>query len=267
MAVRIPILVALALAARAAHAQPYAPPHVAPAATTPADALREGNAAAMAGDWLAVSQLVDPLLRGQLPPADLAEAHRLAGLAAFFQGRRVDAESHFVAYISIDLDGQLDPALYPPDVITFFNDVKAKHSPELRAKRPKIRKRYWALALLPPVAQWQNGDTTKAWVIGGALGVLLTANITSAIVLSRWCTRVSGEGGSSQTCDDGGDHYGSAPTWRAINLIGGVGAILTYTYGVYDGVKNYRRRSRESVQPFVSATAKGETMFGVAGSF
>lgn len=256
-------LVVLALLAGAASAQPYAPPYPAP----PADALRDGNAAAMAGDWLAVSQLVDPLLRGQLPPADLAEAHRLAGLAAFFQGRRVDAENHFVAYITIDLEGQLDPALYPPDVITFFNDVKAKHGPELRAKRPKIKKRYWALSLLPPIGQIQNGDTTKAWVIGGALGVFLTANITSAIVISRFCTRVSGDGGSSITCDNGGDHYGSAPTWRAINAIGGVGAILTYAYGVYDGVKNYRRRSRESVQPFVSTTARGETTFGVAGSF
>lgn len=261
MAVRALLLVALL--AGIAGAQPYAPPYPAP----PADALRDGNAAAMAGDWMAVSQLVDPLLRGQLPPADLAEAHRLAGLAAFFQGRKVDAENHFVAYITIDLDGQLDPALYPPDVITFFNDVKAKYSPDLRAKRPKIKKRYWALSLLPPIAQIQNGDTTKAWVIGGALGVFLTANITSAIVLSRFCTRVSGDGGSSQTCDNGGDHYGTAPTWRAINAIGGVGAILTYAYGVYDGVKNYRRRSRESVQPFVSSSAKGDTLFGVAGSF
>ena len=256
-------LVVIVLLAGIARAQPYAPPYP----PQPADVLRDGNAAAMAGDWQSVSQLVDPLLTAQLPPADLAEAHRLAGLAAFFQGRRVDAENHFVAYISIDLDGQLDPALYPPDVITFFNDVKSKHSPELRAKRPKIKKRYWALTLLPPFAQIQNGDTTKAWVIGGALGVFLTANITSAIVLSRFCTKVSGDGGSSLTCDNGGDHYGSAPTWRAINAIGGVGAILTYAYGVYDGVKNYRRNSRERVQPFVSATANGDSLFGVAGSF
>ncbi len=261
MAVRVvALLVALALAMPTAHAQDTA--------GSPADVLRSGNSAATAGDWLQVSQLVDPLLRGQLPPGDLAEAHRLAGLAAFFQGRRLDAENHFVAYLRIDLDGQLDPALYPPEVVTFFNDLKAKYSAELKARRPKQR-RYWFLTFIPIAAQWQNGETTKGIVIGSAIGVFLAANLTSALVLRSWCTRVTGDAGSSLTCDDrGNNHYGSAPTLRVINAIGGVGAILTYAYSVYDGVKNYRRRTREqSMQPFVSTTVHGESLFGVAGVF
>ncbi len=55
---------------------------------------------------------------------------------------------------------------------------------------------------------------------------------------------------------------------RTINAISGVGAILTYAYGVYDGVKTYRRRTRESsMQPFVSSTTHGDALLGVAGSF
>lgn len=263
MAVKaIAVLLALAIAAPAAHAQgtPATP-------ATPAEVLREGNTAATAGDWMKVSQLVDPLLRGALPPADLAEARRLAGLAAFFQGRRLDAETHFLAYLRIDLDAQLDPALYPPEVVTFFTDIKAKYNGELRARRPKQTRR-WYLTLLPPLGQWENGEKTKAVVIGGVFGAFLVANISSAIVLRSWCKRVSDTGGSSLTCDEGGDHYASAPTFRAINVVGGVGAILTYVYGVYDGVKNYRRRTREaSMQPFVSTTARGESLFGVIGRF
>lgn len=257
----VALLVVLAVVVPPAHGQG------APPAPTPADVLREGNTAATSGDWQQVSQLVDPLLRGQLPPADLAEAHRLAGLAAFFQGRRLDAENHFVAYLRIDLDAQLDPALYPPEVITFFADIKTKYNAELRARRPKQTRR-WYLTLLPPLGQWENGQKTKAVVIGGVLGAFLVANIGSAILLRSWCTRVSDVGGSSLTCDKGGDHYGSAPTLRAVNVIGGVGAILTYVYGVYDGVKNYRRRTREqSMQPFVSTADHGESLFGVAGRF
>lgn len=261
MAVRAAILaVAVIVSAIPAHAQP--PTH------TPADVLRDGNAAATAGDWMAVSQLVDPLLRGQLPPADLAEAHRLAGLAAFFQGRRLDAENHFIAHLRIDLDAQLDPSLYPPDVITFFTDIKAKYNAELRARRPK-QKRYAVLTLVPVAAQFQNGQRTKGIVIGVAFGTFLTANLVSAVMLRSWCTRVSGDGGSSLTCDNNDtNHYASAPTLRAINGIGGVGAILTYAYSVYDGVTNYRRRTREaSVQPFVSSTTRGDALFGVAGNF
>lgn len=254
------LLVALAVAMPAVHAEGQAP--------SAADTLRDGNTAATAGDWLQVSQLVDPLLRGQLPPADLAEAHRLAGLAAFFQLRRLDAENHFVAYLRIDLDGQLDPALYPPDVVTFFTDIKAKYNAELKARRPKQR-RSWLLTFVPYFAQRQNGESAKGAVITGVLGVFLVANLTSALVLRSWCTRVIGPEGSSLTCDDkGSDHYGSAPTLRVINAVGGVGAILTYAYSVYDGVKNYRRRTREqSMQPFVSTTAQGESLFGVAGIF
>ena len=261
MAVRLlALVVALAVAMPAVHAQGT------PA--SPADLLRNGNTAATAGDWLQVSQLVDPLLRGQLPPADLAEAHRLAGLAAFFLGRRLDAETHFVAYLRIDLDGQLDPALYPPDVVTFFNDLKAKYSAELKARRPK-QKRYWFLTFVPLAAQMQNGETTKGIVISSVIGLFLAANLTSALALRSWCTRVTGDEGSSLTCDDkGNDHYSSAPTLRVVNAVGGVGAILTYAYSVYDGVKNYRRRTREqSMQPFVSTTAHGESLFGVAGIF
>jgi hypothetical protein len=249
MALRL--LVALLLAGSIAYAQ------------TPADVLRDGNTAAAQGDWQRVSALVDPLLKGQLPPADLAEAYRLAGIAAFFQNRKPDAEAYFVSYLRIELDGRLDPALYPPEVVNFFNDVRALHDAELRKRRPKAR-RYWLLNLIPPGGQIQNGDRTKAYIIGGALGALAITNVASFLVLRSWCKQVSGSNGESVTCDDGKDHSSSASTLRVINIASGVGLILTYAYGVYDGVKGYRRR--ESPQPFV-APASGGGVVGVAGQF
>ena len=232
-------------------------------AQTPADALRDGNAAAAQGDWQRVSALVDPLLRGQLPPADLAEAHRLAGIAAFFQARRAEAEQHFVAYLRIELDGRLDPALYPPEVVNFFNDVRVRHEAELRKRRPKP-KRYWWLNVLPPGGQIQNGDTTKAWIVGGAIGAFAIANVSSYLVLRSWCTEVSGSGGSSVTCDEGKDRSSSAATLRVVNIASGIGLILAYGYGVYDGVKGYRRK--ESMQPFVAPASDGAVV-GIFGSF
>ncbi len=232
-------------------------------AQTPADALRDGNAAAAQGDWKRVSQLVDPLLRGQLPPADLAEAYRLAGIAAFFQGRKDAAEQNFVGYLRLDLDGRLDPALYPPEVVNFFNDVRSLHDAELRKRRPKAR-RYWLLNLIPPGGQIQNGDTTKAYVVGGLLAAFAITNIATFLVLDSWCTKVSGPGGNSVTCDDGRDRSSSASTLRVVNLASGIGLILTYGFGVYDGVKGYRRK--ETAQPFV-APASGGGVVGVCGSF
>ena len=232
------------------------------------DVLRDGNTAATAGDWQRVAQLVDPLLQRPLVPADLAEAHRLAGLAAFFQQRGGDAEAHFLAYLRIDLDGRLDPALYPPEVVAFFNDVASRHAAELRARRPRP-KRSWLLNLLPPGGQVQNGERTKAFVLGGMLGTLLVANVTSYLVLRSWCTRTRGPSGEGATCDDTSNHNRGAAILRPINLASGIGLVVTYAFGVYDGVRGYRQWSREqAIQPFAAISSDtGSSIFGLAGSF
>jgi len=269
-------LLATPAAAQPSESAPVEPPPGPPATLpeetpvqlqAPSEVLRAGNAAATAGDWGTVSQLVDPLLGGQLAEADLAEAHRLAGLASFFQGRREQAERHFLAYLRIDLDAQLDPSLYPAEAVIFFNDVKARHNAELRARRPK-GKRYWVLNLLPPGGQFQNGQRTKGFVVGGLLAGFAIAHGTSYLLLRRWCTRTTGmNGGSGLTCDDGGDHYASAGTMRTLNAVSGVGLILTYAYGVIDGAVVYKRRTRErAVQPFIT-TSRDSGFIGVAGQF
>ena len=238
-----------------------------PATQAPADpalALREANAAATAGDWARVSAFVQPLLARQLDRADLAEAHRLAGIAALMAqpADRGIAEQHFVAYLKIDLDGHLDPALYPPEVVNFFNDVRARHSAELNALRPK-GKRYALLSLVPPLGQFQNGDKTKGIVIGSMLGAFAITNVTTFLVLRSWCSHVSGDGGSSSTCDDGGEHASAATTLRGLNITAGVGLIVTFAYGVYDGIRGYRQDTRERTLVPFATSANGTSVFGL----
>jgi hypothetical protein len=262
MAVRA-LCIALVICAFAltAHAQPSGSP-----SGSPSDVLRQGNAAATAGDWQTVGRLTETLLKAQLPSSDLAEAHRLAGLAAFFQQNTGTAELHFLSYLRLDLDGQLDPNLYPPEAILFFNEVKAKHNAELRARR-KRGNRYRVLTLVPMFAQFQNGERTKGWVVGAIFTSFAVGNLTSFFLLRSWCTRVSGQGGSSVTCDDTKDRANVAGQLRAINIVTGVGLIATYAYSVYDGVQGYRRTTREErIVPFVTASSSNR-FIGVAGSF
>ncbi len=227
------------------------------------DQLAAASAAAAAGDWPRVDALITPILQDSLGPTHLAEAHRLAGLAAYFQSRLPAAETHFVAYLKLELDARLDPALYPPDVITFFQDVQVRHAAELRARRPK-QKRYWLLNLIPPGGQIQNGERTKAIVVGSLVGAFVVANVTTFLVLSKWCRSTNGLGGSSATCDDGKDRSSTAAQLRGINIASGIGLIVTYVYGVYDGVSGYRRRSERT--PFVIPTSGGGVV-GIGGRF
>ncbi len=262
------VLVALVLVPgreREAHADP---------GVSTSEVLRAGNTAATAGDWERVAQLVDPLVdpqvdphvRQQLASSDRAEAHRLAGLAAFFRKRTGDAENHFLAYLRIDLDGRLDPALYPPDVVGFFNDVTSRHAAELRALRARPD-RSWFLTLLPPFGQLQNGDRTKALVIGGAIGALLVTNLTTYYYLRSWCEHTDGTAGGGLTCSDPRDHTTAAARVRPYNIASGIGFLLAYAYGVYDGVQGYRQRSRERVvRPFVGVSPESRIV-GVSGSF
>ncbi|HEU4728913.1 MAG TPA: hypothetical protein VFT22_13510 [Kofleriaceae bacterium] len=237
------------------------------------EVLREGNTAALAGDWARVSELVEPLFQRPLASADLGEAHRLAGIAAYFQHHEHSAETHFLDYLRIDLDGRLDPALYPPEVVAFFNDVASRHAAELRALRIGPRRSgSWLYALIPPVGQFQNGERIKGYVIGGALGALLIANLTTYYYLRTWCNHTTGTAGGGLTCDDNAsepdrDLNHEAARLRPWNIASGIGFLVVYAYGVYDGVAGYRRKSRErAMQPFVAASA-GNHVFGLAGSF
>jgi hypothetical protein len=236
-------LLVLAVVASVASAQP---------GRDPARALSDADAAASAGDWARVTALTEPITAAS-SLEDRAEAFRLHGLAAFFLNRRVVAERDFVMWLRLDPDGALDPALYPPEAINFFDDVRARHGLELR----RAPKRYAVLTLLPPFAQFQNGDRTKAWVITGLLGAFAATNVATYFVLRSWCHD------DGDTCDRSGtNHFNAAERLEVVNIISGIALIGTYLYGVYDGVTNYRARSHLYVAP----ETDGATV-GIAGRF
>jgi len=241
------IVIAIALLAGLAHADPDA-----------ATALRDANTAATTADWAKVVELTDPLLARPLAPAELAEAHRLAGIAAFYQQRLPDAEAHFLAYLKAEPDARLDPALVPPEAVEYFNSVASKYRAQLRALKPKPKRSIW-LNLVPVAGQFQNGERGKGIVLGALLGSFVVANVTTYFVLRSWCNETSANGRTGATCDSAAsDHYQSASKLRTVNLVTGIGAIAIYVFGVYDGVTRYREITRElSIQPYATTNSVG----------
>jgi hypothetical protein len=226
-------LVALCAAATSAVAQP---------ATTrsrdPAAILRAADAEGQAGDWTRAGALVATLDLAHLDAGDLAEARRLRGLAAFFAGELPRADQELYAWLALDPDARLDPAVTPPEAISFFESVRARHAAELRARRRP--RKIAALNLLPPWGQFQNGDSTKGWVIAGTGAALLAADVGSYALLRHWCS-------ADLTCDANGDRSSSARTWRTVNLVAGGALVAVYVYGVVDGFWNYRAARHELV--------------------
>ena len=221
---------------------------LAPSATaqidhSPAAILTDAAKALDAGEYQRAADLARGVLaNAQVKPVDRAEAWRLFGLASFFLDRYDEAEAAFLAFLKIEVDGRLDPALVPPEAIGFFEDVRARHAAELRKYRPKPEsKRYWMLNLIPPMGQMQNGQRTKGWFIVGASTVLLATNLTTYGILRSWCDPVSG------VCESGGESRAdAATTLRAVNLVSGILLAGVLTYSIYDGFRHYRHNRPRS---------------------
>ena len=203
----------------------------APAPSDPAAVLRAADAAGATGDWATTATLVASLDVARLGRADLAEARRLRGLAAFFAGRLVDAEIELVAWLSLDLDARLDPSVTPPEAINFLESVRARHAAELRGLRPHVEHRWGALNLLPPWGQFQNGDRTKGWIVAGLGAALLAVDIGTYATLRSWCSP------EDFTCDRGA---GTVRAMRDVNYAAGGALLALYVYGVVDGFWNFR---------------------------
>jgi len=247
--VALALAVAVALAPRPAAAQPGS------TAAATADRLGAATIAAERGDWATVAELVAPIADDpSAARGDRAEAHRLLGLAALDAGQSDRAETLFLGYLKLDLDGRLDPNLYPPETVAFFEGVRGKHAAELRALRPRPR-RAIALNLIPPAGQFQNRERPKAWILAGLGGSLLVANLGSYGLLRSWCD------GDDGTCEG---HTRSARVLRNVNLGTGLALIGLYAYGVYDGVRHFRRTPAITVTPVAFSDGGG---LGFAGSF
>jgi hypothetical protein len=207
------------------------------AAHTAAAILRDASAALDAGAYQRAADLARGVTANpDVPAPDRAEAWRLYGLASFFLGQHADAERAFLAYLKLEIDGRLDPALVPPEAIVFFEDVRARHAAELRKYRPgPERRRYRALNLLPPAGQFQNGHRVKAWVLTGVGGLALATNLGTYAVLRSWCDESTG------VCTSGDEsRTGPARTLRTINATSGVLFLGVVVYGVFDGFRHFR---------------------------
>jgi hypothetical protein len=219
------------------------------AAHTAASILRDAAAALEAGAYQRAADLARGIVASpDVPATDRAEAWRLYGLASFFLEQHADAEQAFLAYLKLDIDGRLDPALVPPEAIVFFEDVRARHAAELRKYRPgPERRRYSALNLLPPAGQFQNGHRTKGWVLAGVGGLALATNVGTYMMLRSWCDEDTG------VCKSGDEsRAGPARSLRTVNTYSGVLFLGAIVYGVYDGYRYFRpnraRPPRASLQ-------------------
>jgi hypothetical protein len=235
---------------------------IATAITAAAEALRDGEftrAAQLAGSLAEeVGGALEPELESKhahaIPRSDRAEVWRILGLASFFQGELVGAETALLEYLKLERDARLDPALVPPEAIVFLEDLRLRHADEIRAFHPAPSQRRWlVLNLLPPAGQFQNGERRKGLTLAASGAVFLGVNLGSYARLTQLCG-----------VDEGCQAYGQARLLKGLNAVSLAGLAAVYAYGVYDGFAGYRAQGRSVA---VSLSPSGSMAVAVLGRF
>jgi hypothetical protein len=268
----------LAAATPAASAQPVDPGADAPSDATPAPAaqptpgspataphapvepnlaLRRGLQAFEYGQYAVAVALLRPLVEEELlHGADRVQALRAYGVALFLLGRRGGAEAAFLMLLREDPAARLDPALVPPEVIAFLDEVRARHRAVIQRAVTARRPSAW-LNLLPPLGQFQNGHRAKAWLVLSLEATFLAIDITT-----YWVAR------SMPRSDGSVPSEGKFNAVKTLNIVSFCLLAGTVVYGVVDGFYYHSARERAGAGVAVLPTPlPGGAAIAVASRF
>jgi hypothetical protein len=217
-----------------APAAPHAPPALA-AEPPPADAAAALDRARGSYEYGDMEMVVDAarlVAEGRLhpTPAQRAQALRFLGIGLFLTGRTEGAETAFFDLLRLKPGAKLDPTTTRPDVVAFFEGVRARHSDEIReaARTPPGKRFIWCF--LPPVGQFQNGHRARGWTIATLEVVSLATAIGTYAQLKAW---------HNPTDDTFGPHTDDAHTLKTLNGVAVGVFAATIVIGIIDAVANY----------------------------
>lgn len=171
----------------------------------------------------------DAIDRGEVYDADeLAEIHVLLSLIHFVRQEPDQARDEFLLATSLAPDLTLDPVLFPPRAMAFFDEIRQSIS-ESVVDRPSMSPRYIVLsdprpaaalrsALLPGWGQRYKGHTDR----GTAITVGFLASVAGAVIMADR----AGEDSDAPFLRD-------ADVWHYAFLASAVGF---WTYGYLDAL-------------------------------
>jgi hypothetical protein len=197
-------------------------------------ALVRAEAAYAYGDMVQVVEAARPVAEGTLPCTveQRARALRFLGIGLFLTNRALGAENAFAELLRVDPNARLDPTTARPEVVAFFENIRHQHVAREHANRHVI----WNF--LPPVGQFQNGDTVKGSIVGGVELAALATAVSCRLINYSWHN-------PDNTYGPGGSHDSAARVLRVVEWTSAGVLAATYLYGVIDGIVHYYRPIEE----------------------
>jgi hypothetical protein len=233
--------------AEAPPAKTEAPPAIAVPGTTslpPADAetaLQRARAAYEYGEMDMVVDSARLVAEGRLhpTPAQRAQALRYLGIGLYLTDRHEGAETAFFDLLRLKPRTRLDPTTTRPDVVAFFEDVRRRHAVEINEAASNRPGKSLALALLPPLGQFQSGHKARGITIAALEVLSLGGAIATYAQLSAWDSKYAGHTFKPAEGMVGEDYSDEARTLKALNYVSVAVLVTTIVVGIIDGVASY----------------------------
>jgi len=237
----LPIVLLLTIEAAPASAgddETRVPAHAPSADVPPTNAfaaLVRAEAAYAYGDMVQVVEAARPVAEGTLASTveQRARALRFLGIGLFLTNRSLGAENAFAELMRVDPAARLDPTTARPEVVAFFENIRHQHVAREHATRHFI----WNF--LPPVGQFQNGETLKGAIVGGVEFVALASMVSSRLINYSWHN-------PDNTYGPGGSHDSAARALRVAEWASAGVLAAAYIYGVVDGIVRHYHPADDS---------------------
>ncbi len=264
---RVPIAIALVLAAGSAFAQDPSPAEA--RYRSAVDAYEHGDYALAEEGFRAV--LYPPEVDD---PEKIKRAHLYRGISLFLLDRPVDADREFYEVLKMDPEFRPEALFTPPPVLAAFDRIRAEKSTYLKkiarpAKRspetprdpmgiplkpndePEIRGEFFRVVAPFGLAQFHNRQPAKAYSLIAIESTLLIANLTSLGVFES----IKRDGFTEEEVD-------GANLAKRVNNVSGVLFWATVLYGAGDGLFHNLRgaRPRPVITPSVGPGSAGMSL-------
>jgi hypothetical protein len=208
-------------------AAPEAPPPPPAAPVTAVAAIDRANAAYEYGDMKEVVDTARPVVDGAIPAttAERLQALRLLGIGLYLTGRPTGAEAAFLELLRNRPKARLDATTTRPEVVAFFEDVRRRHSADIKDAAQARSRKSLVWNFLPPVGQFKNGDTGRGVLFLTLEAASAATAITTVALLEKW-----------RLPNNQSKHPDTAKTLRTVNWVA-VGVLAaSYTAGVVDSL-------------------------------
>lgn len=194
-----------------------------------ADELTDGIDDYNRGEYRsAIVKIEDFLKKGNTDREDTLRARAYIGASNFILGNHSIATGWFLSILKEDENYELSPVYFPPEIISFYNEVKNSVKPLVFKKE---QRRFYLNFFPFGAGQFQNREYIKGALLAGVEVIALTINLDT--YFRRKAMEENGKYPEIRLSE--------AKRLQDIQIISGGIFIAGYIYGMIDGTLNYKK--------------------------